>query len=109
MQNELKYDNSPRNVILEESSTQGFFGMPLVTYLVTPKVPTWWLLKGEKNLKLCLSRVLENAFPKMLSIVFCDGERLRKIKCLITIPWRALYFLPNHCLEICLYVCLYVT
>ena len=85
-----------------------FLGIPLVTYLVTLEAPPWWALRGEKNLRLCSSRTLENAFPNKLFIVFCDGERQRKTKCSITIPWRALYFLPNRCLEISVYMFAYM-
>ena len=83
-----------------------FLGTALVTYLVTAEAPPWWALRDEKNLELCPSRMLENAFPKMLSIVFCDEKRQRKTKCFITIPWRAWYFLPNRYLKIS--VCMFV-
>ena len=85
---------------------RNFLGILLVTYLATPKAPPWWALRGRKNLKFCSSRMLENALSKMLSIVFCDGERQRKTKCSIIIPWRALYILPNRCLEIVCYLSL---
>ena len=55
-----------------------FLGILLVTYLVNPEVPPWWAVTGEKNLKWCPSRTLENAFPTMLSIAFCNGEREEK-------------------------------
>ena len=88
--------------------SRDFLGILLVTYLMTPKVTPWWVLRGEKKLKLCPSRTLENAFSKMFSIAFCNGERQRKTKCLITIPWRVLYFLPNRCLEISVYMSVYM-
>ena len=43
---------------------KNFLSILLVTYLVTPKVLSWWALRGEKILKLYPSRMLENAFPK---------------------------------------------
>ena len=93
--------------VICQCRTRDFLGISLVAYLVTPEAPPWSTLRGEQNLKLCPSRMLENAFPKMLSIIFCDGKRQRKTKCSKTIPWRALYFLPNRCLEISLYMFVY--
>ena len=49
-------------------------------------------------------------FSRCLSLFSAmKREKQRKTKCLITIHWEALYFLPNRCLQISVYVFLLQT
>ena len=49
-------------------------------------------------------------FSRCLSLFSAmKREKQRKTKCLITIHWKALYFLPNRCLQISVYVFLLQT